>query len=759
MTAEGRRIVVRGTVQGVGFRPWVFRLARELGLTGSVHNHTTGVTIEVFGPSEELDAFLARLRPEAPPASVIASVEAEPLVAEHAPREFVITPSDVGAERQLSVPPDLATCADCLGELAEPNDRRHAYAFTNCTNCGPRFTIVRDVPYDRPSTTMAPFVLCPDCRREYEDPADRRFHAEPNACPRCGPRLSLLDAAGGRLEDGDPLVRAADRLLRGEIVAVKGIGGFHLACDATSPEAVRRLRERKHREEKPLALMVRDLEAARRLCHVDDEEARLLAGVERPIVLLRRVEGAAVAPEVVVDASPLLGLFLPYSPLHHLLLAAVGHPLVMTSGNLSDEPLAYRNDEAVERLAGIADAFLVHDRGIETPVDDSVARVIDGQPVVLRRARGWVPRPIRVARPFPEPVLAMGADLKNAFCLAVGDSVYLGPHIGDLESASTYEHLVASVERLERLLRVRPAVVAHDLHPGYFSTEYALGRHGVRRVGVQHHHAHVASCMAEHGLEGPVIGVAFDGTGHGLDGSAWGGELLVADERSFERVATLRPLRLAGGEQAIREPWRVALAALDDAFDGAPPLEGLPLFRRIDPARIDAVLHMLRRGLSAPLAHGCGRWFDAVGALLLGREVSRFEGQVAMALNLIADETERAAYPWALALERDPWQLDLRPTIRAVVEELCAGQPVASISARFHNALIAATAELVRRAAARHGALPVVLSGGSFQNALLSSGLARALSPALSVHRHAQVPPGDGGVALGQALVARASLP
>ena len=758
---EGRRIQIRGTVQGVGMRPFVYRLAHECAVGGRVHNHAGGVTVEAFGSRAALDTFEARLRSERPPAARVRGLAAEVVPFDAtAAAAFVIVESRGADERRVTIPPDLATCPACLAEVHDPLDRRHRYPFTNCTDCGPRFTIARDVPYDRAATTMAPFAMCPACRREYDDPGDRRFHAEPNACPRCGPRVFLLDPVGRARQSADPLADAAAALRDGQVLALKGIGGFHLACDATSSAAVQRLRERKRREEKPLAVMARDLAEAERLAALSDEERALLLSVERPIVLVRRRADAGLAPEVAPD-TPLLGLFLPYSPLHHLLLEAAGRPLVMTSGNLSEEPIAVGNDEAVRRLGGIADLVMAHDREIETRADDSVARVVAGHPVVMRRSRGFVPRPVPLARPMPGPVLACGANLKNTFCLAAGTEATLGPHIGDLETLETLESFEAAVARMERFLRVSPQVLAHDLHPGYLSTRYALDRaaaDGLRTVAVQHHHAHAASAMAEHGLDGSVLALAWDGTGLGTDGTAWGGELLLAGYAGFDRLATLRPVALAGGDRAVREPWRIALAALDDAFAGDPPLAALPLFAGVAARDVATVRRMIAAGLNAPLAHGAGRLFDVVGALALSRPVSRYEGQVAMALDSAADDGATGRYPFELDLSSSPWQVDWRPLVRAVVADLIAGVPAGSVSTRFHRALAAAAAELVRGAAARHGRIPVVLTGGVFQNARLAGLVLGELSPGFEVYLHGQVPPGDGGIALGQALVAGAAM-
>jgi hydrogenase maturation protein HypF len=753
---EGRRIAVAGTVQGVGFRPFVHRVARELGVAGRVRNDAAGVTIDAFGAPALLDAFVARLRADRPPAAVIASVTevripAEPVVG------FEIVASGDAALRRTSIPPDLATCEDCLAEVRDPANRRHRYPFTNCTACGPRFTIALGAPYDRPLTTMAGFRMCSACAAEYADPADRRFHAQPNACPACGPRLWV--EPGG--SNADPLAAAGAALAAGAIVAVKGIGGYHLACDATNPAAVRTLRERKRREEKPLAVMVPDLAAARAVAHLDPAEEALLASTERPIVLCRRRADAGLCPEL-APGSPLVGLLLPYAPLHHLLLAAAKRPLVMTSGNLSDEPIACDDDDARRRLGGIADLFLVHDRPIASRCDDSVARVVAGRPLLLRRARGYVPRPVRLSRPFRRPVLGAGAQLKNACCLARGDEAVLGPHVGDLDGLETYAAFEAAVARLESFLALRPEAIACDLHPLYLSTRWAreaAAARGVPLVEVQHHHAHAAAAMAEHGLEGPVLALAWDGTGLGTDGAAWGGELLLAERGRFERLATLRPLRLAGGDRAIREPWRVALAALEDAAGPGAALDALPLFREVGEKERDVVRRMLAGGVNSPLAHGCGRAFDAAGALVLGRPRSRFEGQVALALDAAAADGPADPYPFEIDGARPVEELDLRPTWRALAAEVAGGRvAAATIAARFHATLARGGAELVRRAARRTGPLPVVLTGGCFQNARLAEGILAQLSGAFPVYLPGEVPPGDGGLALGQAVVADAQL-
>ncbi len=750
----GVRIEVRGAIQGVGFRPWVHRLAREEALGGRVFNHSRGVTIEAFGPAEALRRFQDRLRTEPPPAARISDLEAGDIPFQEC-LDFLIVESRSDAERRVSIPPDLATCDDCLREVFDPVNRRYRYPFTNCTNCGPRFTIARDLPYDRAATSMAGFTMCAACQAEYDDPADRRFHAQPNACPACGPRLALLDSRGSEVEAPDPLAAAALALGEGRILAVKGIGGFHLACDARSQLAVRELRRRKQRDAKPFAVMARDLASAESLAVLCDAERRLLTSVERPIVLVERRPQVPLAAEI-APGSSLLGLLLPYSPLHHLLLAASAGPLVLTSGNLADEPLAVDNAEAVARLGPLADLFLVHDRPIESRCDDSVARVIGDSPTVFRRARGYVPRPLAVARRFARPVLATGAHLKNAICLGIGDTAHLGPHIGDLETEAACRGFEAAVAKMERFLGARPEIIAHDLHPGYYSTAYAERRPETVKIGVQHHHAHVASAMAQHGLPGPVLGVAYDGTGLGPDGAAWGGELLFADYGGFERLATFRPIPLAGGDLAIRQVWRLALALLDDAFDGDPPLERLPLFAGVPERERKVVRQMIASGLNTVPGHGVGRYFDAFGAIVLGLPHSAYEGQVALLWNLAAPGTEPSAYDFEISREGPLSTVDLRRAVRQSVADLLAGRAAGSISGRFHNTLVRATETLLREAITRHGRLPVVLTGGCFQNPLLAAGVAGALKDLVPVYLHGEVPPGDGGIALGQAVVADA---
>jgi hydrogenase maturation protein HypF len=739
------RARVEGTVQGVGFRPYVYRLAGELGVAGHVLNDARGVVVEIEAPSETVERFLARLAIEAPPLATIERVVSEQLeeLGEHG---FSIRESPAGGEPRAAVTPDSATCVDCLAELFDPRDRRFRYPFVNCTNCGPRFTIVRDIPYDRPNTTMARFEMCPACRAEYLDPDNRRFHAQPNACPDCGPRMQLIGAC-----TADPVAAAAQALLGGAIVAVKGIGGFHLACRADDEAAVARLRARKHREDKPFALMAPDLPAARALIHATAAHAALLRSPARPIVLGSR-RPSPIADSVAPRSSE-LGVMLPYSPLHHLLAADTGTTLVMTSGNVSDEPIAFDDEDAAERLAGIADLFLVHDRPIETRTDDSVARVTGDRPLLLRRSRGYVPASVRLPLDCGRHLLACGAELKNTFALAKGADAWVGHHVGDLQNYETLRSFTAGIEHFQRLFAVRPQAVAYDLHPEYLSTKHAQQLESVEPIGVQHHHAHLAACLAEHGETAPALGAIFDGTGYGGDGTVWGGELLFGDLRGFERAGFLFPVRMPGGEAAIRQPWRMACAWLA-ASGTEPPV--LP----VDPRVWKQVAELARSGVASPLTTSVGRLFDAVAALCGVRAEVTYEGQAAAELEALAEPAEAGTYPLPLRDEGGaPVILDARPTVTAVVDDLRAGAAVAKIAARFHNALAAATAEACVRAVDRRGTETVVLSGGVFQNRrLLESTRGFLRTAGLRVLTPEALPPNDGGIAYGQLAVAAARL-
>jgi len=755
MTVVAWRVSVRGVVQGVGFRPFVYRLATRLGLGGTVRNTARGVEIEVEGAAGVLRRFVDKLVAEAPAAAHIDDVRVEDVEARgHA--DFTIERSHDG-DGLLPVAPDIATCPACVEELLDPADRRFGYPFTNCTACGPRFTIVRAVPYDRPNTTMTAFTMCAECRAEYDHPGDRRFHAQPNACAACGPRLTLVDGQGLPI-DGDALSETRRRLATGRIVAIKGIGGFHLACDAGNDAAVQRLRERKGREAKPLAIMVSDVMTARRLCVVSDDESALLGSPARPIVILPMRPGAGIAPSVAPGLGN-LGVMLPYSPLHHLLWCGeerCPEALVMTSGNLSEEPIATDNAEALARLGAIADAFLLHDRPIETRCDDSVTRVAAEAELPVRRSRGYAPFPVRL--PFEtRPILACGAELKSTVCLARGPYAFLSPHIGDLGNYETYASYVAMVERMAALFRVRPEAVAHDLHPGYLSTRFAREyAPALPLIAVQHHHAHVAACMAEHGLTGPVIGVAFDGTGYGTDGAIWGGEILVADYAGFERAAHLAYVPLPGGDLAVREPFRMALAHLARAscgWDSALP----PVAAATDEER-RVVARQLERGLNAPPTSSVGRLFDAVASLLGMRHRARYEAQAAIELEAMAIPGDHGCYPMELG-GGEPMVIDPSPVIRGIVRDLQHGVAVPVVASRFHASVTAMILHVCVRLRSRTGLNRVVLSGGVFQNVTLLAGARRALLGAgFDVFSHHRVPPNDGGIALGQTVVAQAQL-
>ena len=749
-----KAIEIAGIVQGVGFRPYIYRLATEHHLGGFITNTAAGVSIEVQGRAEDVEAWLARLPREIPPLARITHIA----VTERPPHhetEFRILPSRAGEERRVLISPDVAICDDCLRELFDPSDRRFHYPFINCTNCGPRYTIVRDIPYDRAKTSMAVFRMCPDCQREYDDPLDRRFHAQPNACWKCGPLIELWDGEGRRLESPDPTGRAVEILAAGEIVAVKGLGGFHLAVDAMNEAAVARLRERKRRVEKPFAIMVANLECVGEFCELDDVSRNLLQTLAHPIVLLQKKPPQRIAPSV-APFNRDLGVFLPYTPLHHLLFAEKRFSaLVMTSGNISEEPIAIDNREAVERLRSIADYFLVHNREILLRCDDSVVRVEGGRPRQVRRSRGYVPAPVFLQEELPL-VLSVGGELKNTVCLTRGREAFLSQHIGDLENLESYRFFESTVAGLERILEVAPQLLAYDLHPDYFSTRWAQAKAGVDRVGVQHHHAHIASCMAENHLEGSVIGLALDGTGYGLDGNVWGGEVLVADYRDFQRLAHLDYVPMPGGSAAIGEPRRMAISYLFHHWGRDFWGLDIPFTRGLDRRRTETLLRLMERGVNSPLTSSCGRLFDAVAALAGVREQVNYEAQAAIELEgALEGVGEGIGYPFAIRDASGGWVIDTHPLFLALVQDLREGVPAGIISRRFHLGLVdvlVRAAELVR---GRTGLERVCLSGGSFQNTFLLEHTSQRLEvEGFKVFSHAEVPCGDGGLSLGQALVA-----
>ncbi len=748
---------VEGTVQGVGFRPFIHRLALRYNLAGYVANTPHGVELQVEGPSEAVERFFASILAEHPPLARIHSLERKDGLPLGHESVFEIKDSLGGRKRSTLIPPDVSVCKDCLDELFDPSDRRHRYPFINCINCGPRYTIIRDIPYDRAMTTMAGFTMCPACRSEYEDPADRRFHAQPNACPRCGPALSLYDTAGQEVPVEDPLAAAIELIKAGLTVAVKGLGGFHLAVDATQDRAVLRLRRKKNREEKPLAVMVPDLRTAVGLASISGAESELLASAQRPIVLVTKRPDHGLS-EAVAPGNPLLGLMLPYTPLHHLLLAEGGfRALVMTSGNISEEPIAAGNQEAFRRLAGIADAFLAHNRGIHVRTDDSVTRVVEGRPRQIRRSRGYVPAPL----PLPggsdalPSVLALGAHLKNTVCLTRGNQAFMSQHVGDLENMETLESFKHTIEHLQGILEIKPAFLARDLHPDYLSSRFALERPGIPAIPVQHHHAHIASVLAENGIPSPVIGLSLDGAGLGDDGTIWGGEVLVADLVSYRRAAHLEHAYLPGGDAAAREPWRMALSCLYRAYGTGLYDTPIPLIRHLDRSKAEIMVKMMEKSLNSPLTSSCGRLFDAAAALAGLRRRNTYEGQAAMELEMARTPGTREKYPWEITASKDLLILKTVPLIRALVEDVIRGEPTGVVSSRFHNTLIDLLAAACGEIGRKTGIRDVAMSGGVFQNATLSAGLGRVLGRlGFRVLTNSMVPANDGGIALGQAASA-----
>ena len=771
--ARREALEVRGVVQGVGFRPFVYRLAKEEGLAGFIGNDTGGVTIEIEGPVERVGAFTRRLRTEAPPLSRIDSVTARevPLKRE---KDFRIVASEAHGRVSTGIPADAATCADCLRELLDPADRRFRYPFLNCTNCGPRYTITRQIPYDRPQTSMAKFEMCPACQAEYDDPINRRFHAQPNACPECGPHVWLVGADGANIHSSDPVSETIDRLMAGSIMAIKGIGGFHLSVDAANEAAVTRLRERKHRYGKPLAVMVRDLEAARAVCELSEAEEALLMTPARPIVLARGRKGNGIAPSV-APGIPWLGVFLPYAPLQHLLFADERiKALVMTSANLSEEPIAIENDEALARLGKIADAFLMHDREILQRCDDSVMALVDAVPQLIRRARGFVPLSVELP-PFlgdVPPMLAVGGHLKNVFTLAHGRFAYQSQHLGDLENVTGLDFFRESLKHLMHTFEIDPKIVVHDMHPGYLSTSWAkdwAAEKGLRLIAVQHHHAHVAACMSEHGLSGPVIGLSLDGTGYGTDGRVWGGEVLIVrldgpDPAQFDRFAHLAYVPMPGGEAAIREPWRMAFGALRAAgivAELAAKLTGTA------PQQAKVIEQMIARKINTPLTSSLGRLFDAVAAVVLQRRSVDYEAQAAIELEGIkADEPHDPAQEnYALGVaggnwaKREPATIETSAMWRALLSDLENGVGNAKIAAWFHAGSAAGFIRAAELAGAATGIRQAAMSGGCLHNRRLARLLRAGLEEkGFQVYQQRKVSPGDGGLSFGQAVVGAAIL-
>jgi len=749
------RISVRGVVQGVGFRPFIYQLATRHNLTGWVCNTSEDVRIEVEGEAQNIERFLVGLRKQAPPLSRIEDIS----VALGSPEDydkFEIRHSVAEEGKYQLVSPDIATCPDCLREIFDPEDRRYRYPFTNCTNCGPRFTIIEDIPYDRSSTTMKNFRMCPECQREYDNPFDRRFHAQPNACPACGPRLELTDAGGNGVAGDDVITETSKLLKKGKIVAVKGLGGFLLACDATSQAAINRLRQRKNRPAKPLAVMLASLDGARQHCYISSEAKKLLTSSGSPIVLMQWKAGSKIS-RAVAPGLNYLGVMLPYTPLHHILLRETGLPLVMTSGNISEEPIAKDNDEALRRLGGIADYFLMHNRDIYARYDDSVMIVERDVPRFVRRARGYAPYPIHLTCQSRQ-ILGCGAEEKNTFCLTRDNFAFVSQHIGDMENLETLEHFKNTIELYKKLFRIEPEIIAHDMHPEYLPSKFArelADRENLKIVPVQHHHAHIASCLADNNIEGPVIGVSFDGTGYGTDGHIWGGEFMVADYKQFYRTVFMEYLPLPGGSLAIKKPYRTAigyLLALGIELD-----RRLPFLKNIDPREIEIIQSQVENGINSPLTSSMGRLFDAMSALIGVRGVIQYEAQAAIDLETLAAKAvnESAHYPFSVTKHDEINTIKVHDLFAAILNDLHNRTPGARIAARFHNTVAQMILEICQKISSKTGITEVALSGGVFQNRLLLRKASALLESAgLEVYTHRQVPCNDGGISLGQVVIA-----
>jgi len=773
-------ISVRGIVQGVGFRPFVYGLAVKYNLKGWVYNTSEDVRIEVEGEAEDIKQFERELKTKTPPLAYIENVTIE----YHPPlgyKNFEIRQSQAQAGKYQLISPDVATCQPCLSELLNLEDRRYRYPFTNCTNCGPRFTIIEDMPYDRPKTTMRYFQMCPECQAEYDNPMDRRFHAQPNACPKCGPQVELVDNRGNLVTESNPIAAASQLLKEGKIVAIKGLGGFLLACDATNDAAVETLRQRKKRPSKPFAVMVTDIDEAEGHCYVSPEEEDILSSPQSPIVLMRWKEDSSISREVAPNLQ-YLGIVLPYTPLHHILLRDTCLPLVMTSGNLSEEPIARDNDEALRRLSGIADYFLIHNRDIYSRYDDSVAMVEKGTSQLIRRARSYAPYPIRLPCETRQ-VLSCGAEDKNTFCLTKDNYAFVSQHIGDMENMETLEHFDSTISLYKRLFHIEPEIVAYDLHPDYLATKYAqeLGESGVKLIPVQHHHAHIASCMADNGLDFPVIGVAFDGTGMGADGNIWGGEFLVADYRNFRRAGHLEYLPLPGGDAAVKRPRRTAIGYIltllgEDALNAViATLNGvkgkqsqLASIEQVTEVEVEVIKRQIERKINSPLTSSMGRLFDAISALLGIRGEIDYEGQAAVELEMAAHSyviarrvseeaisDVRESYPFHIVEDEGIKIVRLKDLLSAVIEDLHQGISKGRISGKFHNTVARMINEMCRLMAVETSITQVALSGGVFQNRLLLRKTVSLLeSDGFQVFTNRQVPCNDGGISLGQAIIA-----
>ncbi len=756
------QILVQGIVQGVGFRPFVFSLAKTKSLRGRVRNNPNGVLIDVEGDNDLIEQFICELQAHPPPLAQIESIRRSDLTDLAHYADFCIVESSLQGEKFVPVSPDVGTCDDCLRELFDPNDRRYVYPFINCTNCGPRYTIIEDIPYDRAQTTMRDFEMCDACQVEYHNPLDPRFHAEPTACSNCGARLWLTDSAGEDIaldsaSKEDAISRARSLLSNGKIIAIKGIGGFHLACDALNAEAVAELRQRKHREDKPFALMASNVRIIEEYCFVTEAEDALLTSMRRPVVLLERKPDASLPHSVAPDVNT-LGFMLPYSPLHHLLLENSVRPLVLTSGNVSNEPICFENEDALKRLGHIADYFLLHDRRIHIRADDSVTRSCDKREMILRRARGYAPAPFTVRFKFEREILACGAELKNTFCLTRANHAFVSQHIGDLENLETYEAFRHGIEHFKRLFHLQPTAIAYDLHPEYLSTKYALALdEPTTKIGIQHHHAHVASCMVDNDIEGEVIGVVMDGLGFGTDGRLWGGEFFVADFMEAERIAHLEYVEMPGGARAIREPWRMAAMYLHRAMGDDFLNLDIPYVRQLDCRAWATLLKMAATNTNSPQTSSMGRLFDAMSSLIGLRNAVNYEGQAAIELEMIADRSCSEEYVFEIAA--DGSTIEASSVIHQAVQDLLAGVAPPIISAKFHHGVARLITTLACRIRDERCIARVVLSGGVFQNMLLLKTTRRMLqSGDFKVFTHSRVPTNDGGIALGQAAIANARI-
>ena len=740
---------IAGIVQGVGFRPFIYKLAKEYKLKGIVFNNETGVKIEAEGSRGNINAFINGLK-SPPPIALIESVRVKQLpVAGYS--EFRIEKSQKAGATLTFISPDVAVCRDCIRELRDPLDRRFEYPFINCTNCGPRFTIIKDIPYDRPRTTMSRFEMCPECRMEYENPLDRRFHAQPIACPRCGPQVSLLNNTAEKVKTSDPVLTAAELLNSGAIIAIKGLGGFHLACDAYNDTAVKKLRKRKYREDKPFALMCRDIPVAAKLCRFDDEIVSLLESPQSPIVILPARENelisAAVAP-----GHRFLGIMLPYTPLHHLIFAHGPETLVMTSGNVSDEPIVYKNEDVPDRLGNIADYFLVHNRDIHVRCDDSVVKPFQNKITFFRRARGYVPFPIRLKRKSVE-VLACGGELKNTFCLTKGHYAFVSHHIGDLENWETFKAFEEGIEHFKKLFEIYPRVVAYDLHPDYFSTRYALALRKPK-IGIQHHYAHALSCMAENDLTGPLLAVIMDGTGYGTDGSIWGCEFFKVDTIRFERLGHLRCIPLMGGDSTIKEPWKITAIYLERTYGPGWIKLKIPFCKQVDYEKFELIKKAMELGLNSPMCSSAGRLFDAVAGLLGVRYAINYEGQAAIELEQLA-RFDGKTYPYKIETEDKKFVINPGPVIEAIIEDIRTGTENSIISGRFHSTMAEIILDMSVRMRELTGYNEIILSGGVFQNHfLLELAVQKLEEKQFKVYINHKVPANDGGISLGQAYYA-----